>query len=75
MLFGGLCLACGGLGRDPAREASVTPVTRDDGVTVLADGFYATEKSIDAFADGVGSIDMDALVDRIMTDGVKTIWH
>lgn len=48
---------------------------QDGGVTVLADGFYATEKSIAALADGVGSIDMDALVDRIMTDGVKTIWH
>ena len=44
-------------------------------VTVLVDEFYATEKSIDVFNDGVEPSDMDRLVDQIMSESTRTIWH
>lgn len=45
------------------------------GARLLVDGFYATEKSIDHYADGVESAEMDQVVDLLLTSGVKTIWH
>lgn len=45
------------------------------GVRLLVDGFYATEKSVDDYADGIEAAEMDQVVDLVMTAGVKTIWH
>jgi hypothetical protein len=44
-------------------------------VKVVVDEFYATEKSIETFMQGLEGSNMDQLVDQIMSDGTRTIWH
>lgn len=42
---------------------------------VLVDGFYATEKSIDSYAAGVEAAEMDRVVDLILSDDARPVWH
>jgi len=46
-------------------------------VTVLADTFALQERGIptDALVPGVRASDIDTLVDLLMADGQKAIWH
>lgn len=44
-------------------------------VTVLADDFSLKERAVRHLADGVKPANIEALVDLIMSEGTKTIWH
>ena len=63
--------------RQGARTGSFTALTTIPGVTVLADTFALQERGIppSALLPGVGTADMDTLIDLLMTDSQKAIWH
>jgi sulfur transfer complex TusBCD TusB component (DsrH family) len=63
----------------PARQGSkyagrLAEIAKDR-ITVLADDFSLRERSIRHLADGVRMSGVDELVDLIMAEGTKTIWH
>jgi len=64
----------------PARAGSAAaPTVRElaSSVTVLADDFSLRERGIgaDELADGVNPASIDVLVDLVVEDGRKVIWH
>ena len=63
--------------RQGARAAQFTALVAHPGVTVLADTFALQERGIptSALLPGVQASDMDTLVDLLMVDGQKAIWH
>ncbi len=63
--------------RQGARAEQFTALAASPGVTVLADTFALQERGIptDALAPGVQASNIDTLVDLLMADGQKAIWH
>jgi sulfur transfer complex TusBCD TusB component (DsrH family) len=63
--------------RQGARTGPFATLAGTPGVTVLADTFALQERGIpDAtLVPGVRTADMDTLVDLLMADGQKAIWH
>jgi sulfur relay (sulfurtransferase) complex TusBCD TusD component (DsrE family) len=63
--------------RHGARAAQFTALVANPRVTVLADTFALQERGIptDALVPGVQASDIDTLVDLLMADGQKAIWH
>jgi len=63
--------------RQGAHVAQFTTLVAHPGVTVLADTFALQERgmSLDALVPGVQVSDIDTLVDLLMADGQKAIWH
>jgi sulfur relay (sulfurtransferase) DsrF/TusC family protein len=63
--------------RQGARAAQFTVLAAHPGVTVLADTFALHERGMptDALVSGVQASDIDTLVDLLMTDDQKAIWH
>jgi len=63
--------------RQGARTGSFAALITTPGVTVLADTFALQERAIPpaALVSGVRTADMDTLVDLLMADGQKAIWH
>ena len=63
--------------RQGARAEQFTALTATPQVTVLADTFALQERGIptSALMPGVQASDMDTLVDLLMVDGQKAIWH
>ena len=61
--------------RRDARPAERFAVLAKQGVTVLADAFSLRERAIDTVADGVKPVEIDALVDLLLTPAVKAVWH
>ena len=63
--------------RQAAAAGEFGALAGSPGVTVLADTFALQERGImsDALAAGVQTADMETLVDLLMTDGQKAIWH
>jgi sulfur relay (sulfurtransferase) DsrF/TusC family protein len=63
--------------RQGARAAQFTALVAHPGVTVLADTFALQERGIppEALVPGVQASDIDTLVDLLMVDGQKAIWH
>ena len=64
-----------------ARQAAVAgglgALATSPGVTVLADTFALQERGIatNTLTPGVQAADVETLVDLLMTDGQKAIWH
>jgi sulfur transfer complex TusBCD TusB component (DsrH family) len=63
--------------RQGARAGAFAALTTTPGVTLLADTFALQERGISlaALVPGVQPADMDTLVDLLMADGQKAIWH
>jgi hypothetical protein len=63
--------------RQGARAGAFAALTTTPGVTLLADTFALQERGIPlaALVPGVQPADMDTLVDLLMADGQKAIWH
>jgi len=63
--------------RQGAQAGQFASLASQPGVTVLADTYALQERGMDAEAltAGVKTSDMDALVDLLMVDGQKAIWH
>ena len=63
--------------RQGARAAQFTALVAKPRVTVLADTFALQERGIptDALVPGVQASDIDTLVDLLMAEGQKAIWH
>ena len=63
--------------RQGARAGQFTALAANSGVTVLADTFALQERGISsaALVPGVQAADIDTLVDLLMADGQKAIWH
>ena len=63
--------------RQGARAGQFAPLAANPHVTVLADTFALQERGIPtgALAPGIQASDLDALVDLLMVDGQKAIWH
>jgi len=63
----------------PAREGSkyagrLAELTQS-GVTVLADDFSLKERAVRHLVDGIKPSNVEELVDLVLTEGTKTIWH
>ena len=63
--------------RQHADAGRFTELATTPGVTVLADTFALQERGIpsDSLRPGVQAVDIDTLVDLLMVDGQKAIWH
>lgn len=63
--------------RQGARAGQFAELATRPGVTVMADTFALQERGIasNALVPGVQTADMDTLVDLLMVDGQKAIWH
>ena len=63
--------------RQGAQAGQFAALASHPGVTVLADTYALQERGMDAGAlmSGVQASDMDTLVDLLMADGQKAIWH
>ena len=63
--------------RQGARAAQFTALVANPGVTVLADTFALQERGMppEALVPGVQASDLDILVDLLMADDQKAIWH
>jgi len=63
--------------RQGARAEQFAALAAHPRVTVLADTFALQERGIppNALVPGVQTSDMDTLVDLLMADGQKAIWH
>ena len=61
--------------RRGARSAERFAELAGQGVTVLADAFSLRERAIDTVAGGVQPVEIDALVDLLLTPAVKAVWH
>jgi sulfur relay (sulfurtransferase) complex TusBCD TusD component (DsrE family) len=63
--------------RQGARTGQFADLASRSGVTVLADMFGLQERGIvpDALTPGVQKADIDTLVDLLLVDGQKAIWH
>jgi len=63
--------------RKGGRAEQFAALVASPGVTVMADTFSLQERGIapDALAAGVQIADIDTLVDLLMVDGQKAIWH
>jgi sulfur relay (sulfurtransferase) DsrF/TusC family protein len=63
--------------RQGAQAGTFAILVSHPGVTVLADTFALQERGIDpdALLSGVQTADMDTLVDLLLVDGQKAIWH
>ena len=63
--------------RQGARAGQFATLTTTPGVTVLADTFALQERGIPptALLSGVRPADMETLVELLMADGQKAIWH
>lgn len=63
----------------PARRnshyASRLAALRREKVTILADDFSLRERAIHHLADGVRPAKIEELVDLVLNEGTKTIWH
>ena len=66
-------LAC----RQDADVRRLTALATTPGVALLADMFALQERGIapDTLRPGVQTVDIETLVDLLMTDGQKAIWH
>jgi len=63
----------------PARKGSkyagrFTELTQG-GVTVLADSFSLKERAVRHLVDGIKPANVEELVDLMLIEGTKTIWH
>jgi len=45
------------------------------GVTVLADDFSLKERAVRHLVDGIKPSNVEELVDLVLSEGTKTIWH
>ena len=63
--------------RRGAQAGQFAELASGPAVTVMADSFALQERGItpDAITSGVQTADMDTLVDLLMADGQKAIWH
>jgi sulfur relay (sulfurtransferase) DsrF/TusC family protein len=63
--------------RQGAHAGQFASLVSQPGVSVLADTFALQERGIksDALTSGVQAADMDTLVDLLLVDGQKAIWH
>jgi len=63
--------------RKGAKADALRSLTGTRGMTVLADEFSLRERGIwrDKLADGVETAGIDQLVDLLITDGCKAVWH
>jgi sulfur relay (sulfurtransferase) complex TusBCD TusD component (DsrE family) len=63
--------------RQGAQAGQFASLVSHLGVTVLADAFALQERGItsDALTSGVQTADIDELVDLLLVDGQKAIWH
>ena len=63
--------------RQGAHAEQFAALAANPGVQVLADTFALQERGIptNALLPGVQATDIDALVDLLMVDGQKAIWH
>ena len=63
--------------RQSADARRFIELTTTPSVTVLADTFALQERGIpsDGLRPGVQAVDIDTLVDLLMVDGQKAIWH
>ena len=63
--------------RQGARAGQFTTLVANPGVTMLVDTFALQERGIptDALVSGVQASDIDTLVDLLMADDQKAIWH
>lgn len=63
--------------RQGARAEQFAALAANPQVTVLAETFALQERGIptNALMPGVQAADIDALVDLLMVDGQKAIWH
>jgi sulfur relay (sulfurtransferase) complex TusBCD TusD component (DsrE family) len=63
--------------RQGARAGQFAALATTPGVTVLVDTFALQERGIPptTLVPGVRPADMDTLVDLLMADGQKAIWH
>ncbi len=48
---------------------------QEAGVQIVLDDFYAIEKSLDATLPGIERVQMEQIVDRIMSPSTRTVWH
>ena len=63
--------------RKGAQAGQFQGLASHPGVTVMADAFAMQERGIssEALTPGVQAADIDSLVDLLMVDGQKAIWH
>jgi sulfur relay (sulfurtransferase) DsrF/TusC family protein len=63
--------------RQGARASQFTALVAHPGVTVLADTFALQERGMahEALVPGVQAANIDTLVDLLMADDQKAIWH
>lgn len=63
--------------RQGAHAGPFAALATTPGVTVMVDTFALQERGIvpEALVPGVRTADMDTLVDMLMADGQKAIWH
>ena len=63
--------------RPGVKNNPLTGVVTGSAVKVLADEFSLRERGISqsALVDGVGVSDVDGLVDLLVQDGAKIVWH
>ena len=63
--------------RQGARVGGLAEAAASPGVTVMADTFALQERGIapGTLTAGVQTADVDTLVDLLMADGQKAIWH
>ncbi len=63
--------------RQGARVGGLAEAAASSGVTVMADTFALQERGIapGTLTAGVQTADVDTLVDLLMADGQKAIWH
>ena len=63
--------------RQGARAGQFAELATSPDVTVMADTFALQERGIapDALTPGVQTADIDTLVDLLLVDGQKAIWH
>lgn len=67
----------GVLGARKLASKSQVPVIVESGVTVLADDFSMQERgiSMDECSQGLQSAGIDRLIDLIVQDNTKAVWH
>lgn len=61
--------------RRGARYAGRLAELVQGGVTVLADDFSLKERAVRHLADGIKPSHVEELVDLVLSEGTKTIWH